>query len=174
MNIDALKKLQEKATPGKLRIRQHPVNEDMFFLEADPYPGHPYHNVATGIEIGGEEDYPTKRADLILIMTLWNKLLESPYQIIHSVNCACKWQNHAVISPCGAHMAMIRRALEAKEAEDKQAEREPSHPLKQVYAEWPPVSALREALRRMLHQHGPEYCTCRDCENAHRILKETE
>lgn len=77
MNIDALKKLQEKATPGKLRVRQHPELEKMFFIEADTYEGHPYHGVASGFEIGAEEEYPTKRADVELIVALWNSLVDA-------------------------------------------------------------------------------------------------
>jgi hypothetical protein len=75
MTLSKLKSMQSFATPGKLHIRQHSENESMFFLEASTYEGHPYHNVASGFEIGGEEYYPTKRADLELICGLWNALV---------------------------------------------------------------------------------------------------
>ena len=37
------------------------------FVAAVPYEGHPYHNRTRFFDIAGEEDYPTKAADLQLI-----------------------------------------------------------------------------------------------------------
>lgn len=76
MNIEALKALQAKATPGKLRIRKHPRFCVDGFVEADTYEGHAYHGVASGFELLSAEDYPTKVADMELIVALWNALLE--------------------------------------------------------------------------------------------------
>jgi hypothetical protein len=76
MNIAALKALQAKATPGKLRIRSHPEIAGDGFIEADTYEGHNYHGAASGFEVAGDEDYPTRRADMELIVALWNALLD--------------------------------------------------------------------------------------------------
>jgi hypothetical protein len=43
-----------------------PANEH-FFVQANTYPGHPYHGVSSGMEIIGDEDYPTKLADARLV-----------------------------------------------------------------------------------------------------------
>lgn len=117
MNIDELKKLQQKATPGKLQIRTHPDIFGLGFVEGKPYEGHPYHNVASGFEIGGDEDYPTKQADMELIVALWNYLLDQPYEILRSVDCACQWSDGHVISLCGAHHEVLRKS------EDRLAEK---------------------------------------------------
>jgi hypothetical protein len=75
--IAKLKELRAKATPGKLKFRQHPTNEDMFFAEARTYEGHPYHGVTNGgFGLMEDEDYPTKRADVEYVIALWNALEE--------------------------------------------------------------------------------------------------
>lgn len=116
MTFSKLKELQALATPGDLRLRQHPEKEDMFFAEADTYEGHPYHGVSSGFGILEDEDYPTKRADCELLVALWNWLRREP-SFQSSVNCVCKWQDGHVVSPCGAHYELIRKT------EDRLAEK---------------------------------------------------
>lgn len=72
--IRELQALRKKATPGKLNVREAREDPEIFYVNAATYEGHPYHGVASGMEVIGDEDYPTKRADAELIVALWNAL----------------------------------------------------------------------------------------------------
>jgi hypothetical protein len=56
-----------KHTPGPWRVRFLPPNDESFFVQANTYPGHPYHGVTSGMDVIGDEDYPTKLADAHLV-----------------------------------------------------------------------------------------------------------
>lgn len=116
MLFSKLKELQALATPGDIRVRSHPQIAGAGFIEADTYEGHPYHNVASGFEVAGDEDYPTRKADMELIVELWNWLRREP-AFQSSVTCVCKWQDGHVVSPCGAHYELINNT------EDRLAEK---------------------------------------------------
>lgn len=77
-----LKKLLADASPGKWRIRELRID---FFVEADKLEKTDGFN----IEVLGDEEYPTKRADAELIVALQNMLLEEsekPSDIEHFRN----------------------------------------------------------------------------------------
>jgi len=59
-----LRALSAKATQGEFRIRE--LGRD-FFVERAKLPGEPY-----GVDVLGDDDYPTKRADAEFIVALVN------------------------------------------------------------------------------------------------------
>ena len=62
--LDKLRALSAQATQGEFRIRE--MGRD-FFVEREKQPGEPY-----GIEVLGDDNYPTKRGDAEFITALVN------------------------------------------------------------------------------------------------------
>lgn len=65
----SIKELLSRATPGEWEIKEVMGQK---FIAAKPYEGHPYFRRTTTIEIMSDEDYPTKDADIELIVALVN------------------------------------------------------------------------------------------------------
>ena len=56
--LEALADVESKSTQGEWIVREHPQNLDYFFVERPRQGKEPY-----GVDVLGDEDYPTKRSD---------------------------------------------------------------------------------------------------------------
>ena len=94
--VRQLVEAKAKATPGEVKIRVHPEHEDIFFVEARTYPGHPYHGVTNGgFGLLEDEDYPTKRADAEYVMKAWNDIPNLASAVERLEKLAEKWEQQA-------------------------------------------------------------------------------